>query len=110
MIPVKPTDHGEAKERYVKRFNFNQPSFFDHAEIHHPNEGGDERSIRAETRPRHGDKCERDGEHREDRRQTGRPFVSMSGYGEREGYEPIYQRRLSIIRFSTNLRHEPVAR
>ena len=61
MPPAQPADHGDTKERYVKRFNFNKPSLFDHAEIHHPNEGGDERSIRAKTRARHGDKNQRNG-------------------------------------------------
>src|ERR1044071_1291327 len=105
VIPVKPTDHGEAKERYVERFNLNEPPFFDHAEIHHPDQSGDERSSCTESRLSHDDKREGHGEDRESRGQTRRPFVTMSGYTKGRGHEPIHQRRFAEIRFSTNLRH-----
>src|SRR5438067_10148158 len=47
--PAQPKNDGERAKRYVKRFDLDEASFFDHAEVGQPDQSGDCRSSAPKT-------------------------------------------------------------
>ena len=63
---AQPKNDREATKRYIQRFNFNQPAFFDDADVRQPNHSGDDRSSRTEAGTCDGDKRNGHGEYRKE--------------------------------------------
>ena len=107
---LSQTDESKRGERDVERLDFNHAAFFEEAEIRQPHHGGGERTIRAQSTLRDGNKGQRNHEHRHHRRQSRHPFVARAGKFEGCSHEPVDEWRFAQIGLASHLRHNVITR